>query len=181
MKELLQLLFTFAKIGSVTFGGGYAMLPILEREIVEKHNWATTEEIMNYFAIGQCTPGIIFVNTATFIGYKRKGILGGIFATLGSIIPSIIIILSIATALSNFADIPVVRNAFNGISIMVAVLVVNAVVTLGKKSITNKYYLMLAITSFVCSKVLGISTVFIVLGFIVFSLITTKFISPECE
>lgn len=85
MKEYLKLFFTFAKIGCFTFGGGYAMLPLLQREIVEKNAWAEEEELMDYFAIGQCTPGIIAVNTATFIGYKRKGIIGGIFATLGLI------------------------------------------------------------------------------------------------
>lgn len=78
MKEYLKLFFTFAKIGCFTFGGGYAMLPLLQREIVEKNSWAEEEELMDYFAIGQCTPGIIAVNTATFIGYKRKGIIGGI-------------------------------------------------------------------------------------------------------
>lgn len=96
MKEYLKLFFTFAKIGCFTFGGGYAMLPLLQREIVEKNSWAEEEELMDYFAIGQCTPGIIAVNTATFIGYKRKGIIGGIFATLGLIFPSLVIITIIA-------------------------------------------------------------------------------------
>lgn len=176
MKELLELTLTFAKIGSVTFGGGYAMLPILEREIVNKKNWCTTEEIMNYFAIGQCTPGIIFVNTATFIGFKQKGVLGGIFATLGSIIPSIAIILSIATVLSNFAEMPIVNSAFNGVSVMVAVLVVNAVITMGKKAVTKPFYLGLAILSFVMSYVIGISTVFIILMFICYAVVYEYFV-----
>ena len=92
MKELFKLFLTFAKVGCFTFGGGYAMLPLLQKEVVEKNNWATEEELMDYFAIGQCTPGIIAVNTSTFIGYKRKGIIGGIAATLGMVFPSIIII-----------------------------------------------------------------------------------------
>ena len=92
MKELLKMFLAFAKIGAVTFGGGYAMLPILQRDIVNKHGWATDDELMDYFAIGQCTPGIIAVNTATFIGYKNKGILGGIFATLGVVSPSVLIL-----------------------------------------------------------------------------------------
>ena len=92
MKELLKLFLAFAKIGAVTFGGGYAMLPILQRDIVAKHKWATEDELLDYFAIGQCTPGVIAVNTATFVGYKNKGILGGIFATLGVVFPSIVII-----------------------------------------------------------------------------------------
>ena len=105
MKEYLKLFFTFAKIGCFTFGGGYAMLPLLQREIVEKNSWAEEEELMDYFAIGQCTPGIIAVNTATFIGYKRKGIIGGIFATLGLIFPSLVIITIIAAFIRSFADL----------------------------------------------------------------------------
>ena len=95
MKELWELFIVFAKIGGFTFGGGYAMLPILQREVVENRNWATSEELMDYYAIGQCTPGIIAVNTATFIGYKRKGIIGGIVATIGCVFPSLVIIMII--------------------------------------------------------------------------------------
>ena len=92
MKELFDLFWTFARIGVVTFGGGYAMLPILQREVVETKGWATEEELMDYFAIGQCTPGVIAVNTATFVGQKNKGIFGGIVATLGVVFPSLVII-----------------------------------------------------------------------------------------
>jgi chromate transporter len=117
MKELLELVWTFAYIGAFTFGGGYAMLPMLKREIVEKKHWATIDEIMDYFAIGQCTPGIIAVNTATFIGYKRKGVAGGIFATLGLVLPSLVIISVIAAGLENFAHIAAVQHAFAGIRV----------------------------------------------------------------
>lgn len=110
MKEYLKLFFTFAKIGCFTFGGGYAMLPLLQREIVEKNSWAEEEELMDYFAIGQCTPGIIAVNTATFIGYKRKGIIGGIFATHWTYIPSLVIITIIAAFIRSFADLKVCRT-----------------------------------------------------------------------
>ena len=105
MKELINLFKAFAKVGVLTFGGGYAMLPILQREIVEKNNWATDEEIMDYYAIGQCTPGVIAVNTATFIGQKNKGVIGGIVATLGVIFPSIVIITIVAAFISNFSNI----------------------------------------------------------------------------
>ena len=101
MKKLIKLFLVFAKIGAVTFGGGYAMLPILQREISEKYNWASEEEILDYFAIGQCTPGVIAVNTATFVGYKQCGMLGGIFATLGVIFPSVVIITVLAAFISN--------------------------------------------------------------------------------
>ena len=111
MNIYLDLFLTFAKIGVCTFGGGYAMLPILQREVVEKKGWATEEELTDYFAIGQCTPGIIAVNTATFIGHKYKGVLGGILATLGVVFPSLIIINIIAAFLKNFAEYPVVAHA----------------------------------------------------------------------
>ena len=115
MNIYLDLFLTFAKIGVCTFGGGYAMLPILQREVVEKKGWATEEELTDYFAIGQCTPGIIAVNTATFIGQKYKGILGGVLATLGVVFPSLIIITLIAAFLQNFASYPVVAHALAGI------------------------------------------------------------------
>ena len=98
MKELLVLFLTFAKVGVMTFGGGYAMLPILQREVVENKGWATDEELTDYFAIGQCTPGVIAVNTATFIGQKQRGIAGGIVATLGVVFPSLVIISALAGA-----------------------------------------------------------------------------------
>ena len=137
MNELLDLFFTFARIGGLTFGGGYAMLPILQREVVDSRHWATNEELMDYYAIGQCTPGIIAVNTATFIGNKTKGVIGGIVATLGVVFPSLVIISIIAAFISNFAHYPVVRNAFAGIRVCVVILILNAVVKLGKSSIKD--------------------------------------------
>ena len=116
MNIYLDLFLTFAKVGVCTFGGGYAMLPILQREVVEKKGWATDEELTDYYAIGQCTPGIIAVNTTTFIGHKFKGKLGGVFATLGVIFPSVIIITLIAAFLANFADYPMVQHALGGIN-----------------------------------------------------------------
>ncbi len=137
MKELFSLFFTFAKVGVMTFGGGYAMLPILQREVVEKKNWATDEELMDYFAIGQCTPGIIAVNTATFIGQKKKGVLGGIISTLGVVFPSLIIISLLAGVIEAFSHIVLVQNAFGGIRICVCVLILNAVIKLFKKAIID--------------------------------------------
>ncbi len=135
--ELLRMFLTFAKVGVMTFGGGYAMLPILQREIVEKHQWATDAELTDYFAIGQCTPGIIAVNTATFIGRKHKGILGGIIATLGVVFPSLVIITLIAAFLTNFADIPLVRNALAGVNACVVALIASSVLKLGKTTLKN--------------------------------------------
>ena len=138
MKELWDLFWTFAKMGVMTFGGGMAMLPILQREVVENKGWATDEELTDYYAIGQCTPGIIAVNTATFIGQKYAGIVGGIVATLGVVFPSVVIISLLAGLITNFSHLDVVRNAFAGIQVCVCVLIFNAVVKLLKKSVVDK-------------------------------------------
>ncbi len=138
MPILLDLFCSFFRIGAFTFGGGYAMLPMLQREIVEKKGWASEEDLLDYFAVGQCTPGVIAVNTATFVGYKKKGIPGGIMATLGVVAPSLVIITVIAAVLSNFAHIPAVRNAFAGIRVAVCVLILNSVSKLLKKSVVDK-------------------------------------------
>ena len=151
MNIYADLFLTFAKIGVCTFGGGYAMLPILQREVVEKKGWATEEELTDYFAVGQCTPGIIAVNTATFIGFKYKGIPGGILATLGVVFPSLIIITAIAAFLSNFADIPMVRHALAGINAAVVALIASSVVKLGKSTLKNGA----AIAIFLCVLVLA--------------------------
>jgi len=139
LNRILELFFTFAKVGVMTFGGGYAMLPILQREIVENKGWATEEELADYFAIGQCTPGVIAVNTATFIGRKRDGILGGVFATLGVVFPSVVIISLLAGVITQFSELAWVKNAFAGIRVCVCVLIANAVWKLGRKSVVDKW------------------------------------------
>lgn len=137
-KLLGQLFLTFAKVGVMTFGGGMAMLPILQREVVENKGWATDEELVDYFAIGQCTPGIIAVNTATFVGQKQKGILGGIGATLGIVFPSLVIITALAGVINSFSHLDWVQHAFSGIRACVCVLIFNAVLKLLKKSVVDK-------------------------------------------
>ena len=149
MNIYADLFLTFAKVGVMTFGGGYAMLPILQREVVDNKGWATEEELTDYYAIGQCTPGIIAVNTATFIGQKYGGVAGGIVATLGVVFPSVVIISILAGLISNFADLAWVKNAFAGIQVCVCVLIFNAVVKLLKKSVVDKrtaviFFLVLA-------------------------------------
>lgn len=158
----LQLFLTFAKVGVCTFGGGYAMLPILQREIVENRHWATDDDLADYFALGQCTPGIIAVNTATFIGAKLKGIPGGICATLGVVFPSLIIILSVAAGLSQFQDNIYVTHAFNGIRACVCVLIINAVIKLAKSSLVDKASVCIFILVFVLSALLGLSPALLV-------------------
>lgn len=138
MQTLWTLFITFAKVGVMTFGGGMAMLPILQREVVEKKNWATEEEMADYYAIGQCTPGIIAVNTATFIGNRQRGTLGGIAATLGVVFPSLIIITLLAGVIEYYSALTWVKNAFAGIRVCVCVLIFNSVLKLGKKSVIDK-------------------------------------------
>lgn len=155
MPLLLDLYCTFFRIGLFTFGGGYAMLPLLQREIVEKKKWATEEKILDYFAVGQCTPGIIAVNTATFVGFKEKKLSGAIFATLGIVSPSLVIITVIAALLSNFAHIAAVQNAFAGIRVAVCVLILNSVVKLWKKSVVDKLTLGIFLAVFLGSVLLN--------------------------
>lgn len=162
MNIYADLFLTFAQVGVCTFGGGYAMLPILQREIVEKRHWATDEELSDYFAIGQCTPGIIAVNTATFVGQKLTGNLGGVLATLGVVFPSLVIISIIAAFLQNFADNPYVIHAFNGVRACVCVLILNAVVKLGKSSIIDKPTLVVFLVVFFLSALLGLSPAILV-------------------
>lgn len=164
LKQLFGLFGAFAVVGVTTFGGGYAMLPALQREVVEKRRWATEEEVMDWYAIGQCTPGVIAVNTATFVGQKQAGIPGGIFATLGVVFPSLVIIMIIAAFIQNFAHLPAVQNAFAGIRVCVCVLILNAVVKLWKKSVVDWKTFLVFLLVFAGSVFLNISPVLYVLA-----------------
>lgn len=163
MNEYLDLYLTFAKIGTFTFGGGYAMLPMVQKEVVERKRWATDEEVMDYYAVGQCTPGVIFVNTATFIGYNRKGILGSIVATLGVVTPSIIIITIIASVLQNFAEIDIVQHALHGIRIAVCILIFNATLKLFKTGVKDWFGIILFILSLIATYNSYVPTILIVI------------------
>lgn len=162
MNKLWELYIAWFKMGLFTFGGGYAMLPMIQRDVVEKKKWATEDEIMDYYAIGQCTPGIIAVNTATFVGYKIKGIAGGIIATLGVVSPSLIIITIIAAFLTNFQDIAIVQQALSGIRISVCILMSVSIYKLAKKSVTNIFGITLCVLAFVMSYFTSVSTVLLV-------------------
>ena len=172
--KLLSLFLSFAKVGVMTFGGGYAMIPILEREIVDKQGWASSEELMDYYAVGQCTPGVIAVNTATFIGYKIAGVPGGIAATLGVVFPSVVIICIIAGVLTNFADIPAVKSAFTAIRVCVCVLIFNAVLKLWKGAVKDKAGLVLFQIVFLLSLFFDISPVVFVVFCALAGLVLTK-------
>lgn len=163
MRMLWELFITFAKVGVMTFGGGYAMLPILQREVVEGKDWASDEELTDYFAIGQCTPGIIAVNTATFIGQKQAGFWGGIMATLGVVFPSIVIITLLAGVIDAFSHLMWVQHAFGGIRVCVCVLIFNAVVKLWKSAVKDKWAFGIFAVVLVCSLLLDLSPVVYVL------------------
>ena len=163
MRELWNLFITFAKVGVMTFGGGMAMLPILQREVVQNKGWATDEELTDYFAIGQCTPGIIAVNTATFIGQKQRGVLGGIFATLGMVFPSLVIITALAGLITNFAHVAWVQHAFAGIRVVVCVLIFNAVLKLWKSAVHDVWGALLFAAVLAATLLTGLSPVVYVL------------------
>ena len=164
LKELLSLFLTFAKVGVMTFGGGYAMLPILQREVVENKGWATDEELTDYFAIGQCTPGVIAVNTATFIGQKHRGIIGGIVATLGVVFPSLVIIAALAGVITTFSHLAWVQHAFAGIRVCVCVLIFNAVLKLWKGAVKDVWGLVIFLVILALSVFTKLSPIIYVLA-----------------
>ena len=163
MNIWFDLYWTFFCIGGLTFGGGYAMLPMLEREIVERHHWSTSEELLDYYAVGQCTPGIIAVNVATIIGYQQKGLRGAALSTFGVVSPSLIIILIIAGLLKNISQFEVVGHAFGGIRVAVCVLILAAVFKLMKTSIKDKLGAVLFAAAFLGMIFLVLSPIFVVL------------------
>lgn len=173
--SLFKLYYTFASIGLVTFGGGLAMLPIFNRMCVDKNHWCTDEDLTRYYAIGQCTPGIIAVNTSTFIGYYQRGIPGGIIATLGMVTPSFLIITLIAMVLSNFEDNVYVMHAMAGIRIGVCVLMTNAILKLARKSIVDYFTMLIFIIALMFLFYFGLSPVLIVLFGILAGLMHTLF------
>ncbi len=163
MKKLLQLYGVWFRIGLFTFGGGYAMLPLIQREVVEKYHWATEEEILDYYAIGQCTPGIIAVNTATFVGYYQKGVAGGIASTLGVVSPSFIIIGVIAAFITNFSELAIVQHALAGINVAVCMLMIYSIAELWKKSVKNIAGVCIFALSLALAVLTDVSTVWLVI------------------
>lgn len=173
MKRLLELYCTFFRIGSLTFGGGMAMLPMLKREIVEKYGWATEEELLDIYAIGQCTPGVIAVNTSTYIGYQQGKLAGSIFATLGMISPSLIIISLIASILKEFMNLPIVLHALAGIRITVCALMLNTVFSLMKSGIKDKLGLLIFLIGFLIATFTPVPTILLVVCAVAIGIFTT--------
>lgn len=163
MNKIAKLYISWFKIGLFTFGGGYAMIPMIQKEVVDKHHWVTAEDVLNYYAISQCTPGAIAVNLSTFIGGKIDGFFGALAATLGVITPSIIIISIIATFLSNFSSLDVVKHALDGIQIAVCVLMFGAVKNLFKTSVVDIPSLIICLVAFLLAYFTDIPTVLLVI------------------
>lgn len=162
--DLFHIYISSLKVGALTFGGGYAMLPILQREVVERRKWNAEEEILDFYALAQCLPGIIMVNTLSMVGHKRRGRPGALAASFGAITPSIVIILAIATLLTAFADVPAVQNAFAGIRVCVCVLIFNSIIKLWKSSVVNKISLAILISVATGSLFLNLSPIFFVVA-----------------
>lgn len=179
MASVSELYLAFLRIGAVNFGGGYAMLPLLQQDLVDKRDWTTSEELMDYFAIGQCTPGIIALNVSTFIGYKQRGVAGALATTAGFLTVPIFLILVIAMFLQNFAELAVVQHAFAGIRVCVCVLIINSVLRLWKKAIVNRlalglYLAILLLMLFSAFLPFKIPTVLFVVSAAIFGLIFAR-------
>jgi len=164
MKELMELYWAFFRIGGLTFGGGLTMLPMLKYELVQKRDWISEEQLLDCYAIGQCTPGIIAINTATFVGYLRKGVVGGISATLGMMSPSVMIITVIALCLENFMDNVWLQHALMGVRGVVCALMLNTVITLAKKSLVSPVTYLICGVAFLAAMFTDIPLIVIVLA-----------------
>lgn len=164
MKDIWTIFFIFCRIGGFTFGGGYAMLPIIQKEIAEERKWASEEEIIDYYAIGQCTPGIIAINTATMIGYRKKGVPGALAATIGMVFPSLLIITIIAVFFQRFQEYRVVQSAFEGIQIAVIALILDIVIKMWKRSVKNYFGILVFVLGFLMLAFFRLSPVVVILS-----------------
>ena len=164
LKQLMSLFLSFFQVGLFTFGGGYAMLPMLQKECIEKKGWTTEEELLDVFALAQCTPGIIAVNTATYIGKKQAGVAGSVCTTLGVIAPSLILISLIAALLQNFADYPAVQHALAGVRAAVVALIFVSVFKMAKSALKNAVSIVIAVCAFLLVALFGVSPVAIVVA-----------------
>ena len=175
LKQFFELYFAFVKIGAFTFGGGLAMMPIMQRELIEKRGWVTEEELIDYFAIGQSTPGIIAVNVSTFVGYKRLGWLGGIIGTLGVVTPSWVIIMLLAGAISSVDKYPLAQKALRGINVAVAALLTSVIVKFSKKTIKNIWNALFMLLAFALIYFLKVQSVWIILSALITGCLLTRY------
>ena len=175
LKDFFELYFAFMKIGAFTFGGGLAMMPIMQRELIEKRGWVTEEELIDYFAIGQSTPGIIAVNVATFVGYKRLGWFGGIIGTLGVVTPSWVIIMLLAGAISSVDKYPLAQKALRGINVAVAALLTSVIVKFSKKTIKSVWNAFFMLLAFVLIYFFKVQSVWIIITSLVIGSLLTLY------
>ena len=171
-KRLWSLFLTFFKIGAFTFGGGYAMIPLIQKEAVENKGWVTDDDILEIIAIAESTPGPIAINSATFVGYRTCGFLGAACATLGVVLPSFCVILVISYVLQEFQDLKIVQYAFNGIRAGVLALLFKALWTMYKKSPKGWAAYVVMATAFLLTAFLKVNVLLVILGCAVFGLIT---------
>lgn len=173
IKNLLNLYFSFAKIGTFTIGGGLAMMPMMQAELIEKRKWITDEELIDYYAVGQSTPGIVAVNVATFVGYKQMGIIGGIFATLGMVTPSLVIIMILAGLINSINDFPIIQKALKGINVAVAALLTSTIINFMKKTIKKFTNAIFMLISFLLVFVLKLPSFWIILFALLIGVVLT--------
>ena len=175
IRQFLELYLAFVKIGAFTFGGGLAMMPIMQRELIEKRGWLSEEELIDYFAIGQSTPGIIAVNVATFVGYKRLGVLGGIIGTIGVVTPSWVIIMLLAGAISSVDKYPLAQKALRGINVAVAALLTSVIVKFSKKTIKNVWNALFMLLSFALIYFFKVQSVWIIISSLIIGSLLTLY------
>lgn len=169
--KLRELYMAFFRIGGFTIGGGYVMLPMMQKEVVDTKGWVTDEDMVNYYALGSTVPGVIAINTATMVGYKKRGIQGALASTAGMITPSLVIIMFIAAFLARFQEYSVVQSAFNGIRVAVFSIMVMAVVRIGKKVIKDWLGWALAIGAFMVVALMGMSPIYVILAMIILGIV----------
>lgn len=169
--KLRELYMVFFRIGGFTIGGGYVMLPMMQKEVVDGKHWVTDEDMVNYYALASSVPGVIAINTSTMVGYRMRGVVGAMAATAGMVTPSLCIIMFIAAFLTRFQENLVVQSAFNGIRVAVFAVMVMAVVRIGKKVIKDWIGWILAILAFVLVASFGVSPIIVILGTIILGVV----------
>ena len=181
LRQLVELYLAFLKIGAFTFGGGLAMMPIMQRELIEKRGWITDEELIDYFAIGQSTPGIIAVNVSTFVGYKRLGWFGGIIGTLGVVTPSLVIITILAGAISSVDKYPLAQKALRGINVAVAALLTSVIVKFSKKTIKSVWNAVFMLLAFVLIYFFKVQSVWIIIASLIVGCLLTLYRQKKAD
>ncbi|MDR2942646.1 MAG: chromate transporter [Treponema sp.] len=164
MREYLELLRAFIIIGATTFGGGYAIVPVLERELIKKRGWIGMDEVLDFYTIAQITPGVIAVNIASFVGYKRKGIAGSAVATIGLVLPGVCLMLLVSLFVKHFAEYLLVQRALAGIRLAVCALILDTSIKLLKGVLKNYKAIIISVIAFVLSALFSVSPVYVILG-----------------